>query len=357
MSLSLHEITKRFGDVVALDNLSLDVRRGEFFTLLGPSGCGKSTTLKIIAGFYKPDRGKIYIDEELVNNVPPYERNLGYVFQNYALFPHMSVFENVAYGLKAKKLPRDEIRRRVKEALELVGLEGFEDRRPDQLSGGQQQRVALARAIVINPKILLLDEPLSNLDAKLRLYMRTELKKIQRELKITAIYVTHDQDEARTLSDRIAVMKSGKIEQVGSPHEIFYNPRTRYVADFVGFSNFIESIVKDIKRDRVVIDLLGRPTEIMSDNEEFKLGEKVIVTIRPEFVKILTGGEAATDSLYVFEGIVEGKNYIGSVVRYQIRIGDTVIMADHIETPRTAIEIGRRVKIGFEKEMLRILKG
>ncbi|WP_087036767.1 ABC transporter ATP-binding protein [Thermococcus litoralis] len=218
----------------------LEAKQGEFLTLLGPSGCGKTTTLRIIAGFEKPDKGRVYFDDTVVNDVPPYERNIGIVFQDYALFPHMTVYDNISFGLKLRKLPKEEIRRRVSWALELVGLKGFEDRYPEQLSGGQQQRVALARALVIEPQLLLLDEPLSNLDAKIRERLRGEVKRIQKELGITTIYVTHDQEEAMAISDRIAVMSVGKIEQVGNPLDLYYNPKNEFVAKFLGLSNILE---------------------------------------------------------------------------------------------------------------------
>jgi len=218
----------------------LEVKDGEFLTLLGPSGCGKTTTLRMIAGFERPDGGEILFDGRRVNDLPPYERNIGIVFQDYALFPHMTVFKNVAFGLEMKKLPKSEIERKVKWALEITGLVGLEKRYPEQLSGGQQQRVALARALVVEPEVLLLDEPLSNLDAKIRERLRGEIKRIQRELGITTVYVTHDQEEAMAVSDRIAVMNFGRVEQVGKPLELYYRPRTEFVARFLGISNILE---------------------------------------------------------------------------------------------------------------------
>ncbi|NJE05846.1 ABC transporter ATP-binding protein [Thermococcus sp. M36] len=224
---------------------NLKVRHGEFLTLLGPSGCGKTTTLRMIAGFERPDKGEILFDDKRVNELPPYERGIGIVFQDYALFPHMTVFKNVAFGLEMKRLAKAEIERKVKWALELVGLEGLEKRYPEQLSGGQQQRVALARALVVEPEVLLLDEPLSNLDAKIRERLRGEIKRIQRELDITTIYVTHDQEEAMAISDRIAVMNVGTVEQVGNPLELYYRPKTEFVARFLGLSNILELKVED----------------------------------------------------------------------------------------------------------------
>ncbi|WP_297475178.1 ABC transporter ATP-binding protein [Thermococcus sp.] len=237
--VELRNVLKEWGDF-RLEIDGLIVEDGEFLTLLGPSGCGKTTTLRIIAGFERPDRGEILFDGRPVNDLPPYERNIGIVFQDYALFPHMTVFKNVAFGLEMKGLPRGEIEKKVRWALEIVGLTGLENRYPEQLSGGQQQRVALARALVVEPKVLLLDEPLSNLDAKIRERLRGEIKRIQRTLGITMIYVTHDQEEAMAISDRIAVMNFGKVEQVGEPLELYYSPRTEFVARFLGLSNILK---------------------------------------------------------------------------------------------------------------------
>ena len=258
----------------------LAVEHGEFLTLLGPSGCGKTTTLRIIAGFEKPDRGEILFDGKLVNDLPPYERNIGIVFQDYALFPHMTVFKNVAFGLEMKKLPKGEIERKVRWALELVGLIGFENRYPEQLSGGQQQRVALARALVVEPEVLLLDEPLSNLDAKIRERLRGEIKRIQRELGITTIYVTHDQEEAMAISDRIAVMNVGHVEQVGKPLELYYRPKTEFVARFLGLSNILEL---EAENGRACLNGLC-----------FEVGKtgKVRIFFRPESVYIEPGDTA-----------------------------------------------------------------
>ena len=232
-------VTKRFGEVTALHEISLPIRRGEFMTLLGPSGCGKTTVLNLAAGFFSPDGGEILIGGERVNDVPTYQRNIGMMFQNYALFPHMTVAANVGYGLKMRHLPKPEIKRRVTDALELVKLTGYEDRKPRQLSGGQQQRVALARALVINPQVLLLDEPFSALDKNLRTSMQVELREIQRKLGVTTIFVTHDQSEALNLSDHLAVMAEGRIRQLGTPEEIYHRPCERFVASFVGDANVL----------------------------------------------------------------------------------------------------------------------
>lgn len=238
-AVQLRSITKRFGSMVAVDRVSLDIKDGEFVSLLGPSGCGKTTTLRIIAGFIEPEEGDVLVMGEDISDRPPHKRNMGMVYQNYALFPHMTVFDNIAYGLRRRKLPMPRIREAVGRALELVQLTGLGDRYPNQLSGGQQQRVALARAVAIEPKVLLLDEPLSNLDAKLRKQMQVELRDLQRRLKITTIYVTHDQEEALVLSDRIVVMSGGRVMQVGKPGAIYHRPANTFVANFIGSINFL----------------------------------------------------------------------------------------------------------------------
>jgi len=283
VEVKLEDIVKTFGETVALKGINLHVKDGELFTLLGPSGCGKSTTLRIIAGLDFADSGRLYFDDDDVTYKSSSERGAVLVFQNYALWPHMTVYDNVAYGLKVKKLPKQEIERKVKWALELVKLEGYEDRYPTQLSGGQQQRVAIARALVVEPKLLLLDEPLSNLDAKLRLEMRSEIRRIQRELGITVIYVTHDQEEAMAISDRVAVMNIGQIEQVGTPKEIYEQPKTEFVAAFMGKTNVIPAEVVEREEDKVTVEFEG-----------FRLGgltytgenDKVAVVIRPERISL-----------------------------------------------------------------------
>jgi len=283
VEVKLEDIVKTFGETVALKGINLHVKDGELFTLLGPSGCGKSTTLRIIAGLDFADSGHLYFDDDDVTYKSSSERGAVLVFQNYALWPHMTVYDNVAYGLKVKKLPKQEIERKVKWALELVKLEGYEDRYPTQLSGGQQQRVAIARALVVEPKLLLLDEPLSNLDAKLRLEMRSEIRRIQRELGITVIYVTHDQEEAMAISDRVAVMNIGQIEQVGTPKEIYEQPKTEFVAAFMGKTNVIPAEVVEREGDKVTVEFEG-----------FRLGgltytgenDKVAVVIRPERISL-----------------------------------------------------------------------
>jgi len=246
MDIHLKDIVKRFGILEAVSHVSLEIRDGELFTLLGPSGCGKTTILRLIGGFHKPDAGEIFFGGKSVTGIPPYERNIGMVFQNYALWPHMTLQQNIAYGLRLKKFSRKEIHEKVLGVLKLVNLAGLGDRYPGQLSGGQQQRVALARALVLNPDVLLLDEPLSNLDAKIRLQVRAEIRKLQKELGITTIYVTHDQEEALTLSDRIAVVNAGKLQQIGSPRDLYERPENPFVADFIGINNLIQGDVIEV---------------------------------------------------------------------------------------------------------------
>lgn len=271
--------TKVYGSFKACDHISLDIREGEFFTLLGPSGCGKTTLLRMIAGFNSIDDGKIYFNDKVINHIPADKRNIGMVFQNYAIFPHMTVQENVAYGLKARKIKGAELAERTMEAMKMMQIDNLKDRMPSQLSGGQQQRVALARAIVIHPDVLLMDEPLCNLDAKLRVTMRTGIKKVQKQLNITTIYVTHDQEEALSISDRIAVIHDGKVEQLGEPKEIYTRPANMFVANFIGTSTFLDGTAENGN-----VTILGKKTIPFSMDKSFR-GE-VKVSVRPEFVHL-----------------------------------------------------------------------
>jgi putative spermidine/putrescine transport system ATP-binding protein len=314
---------KAYGDVVAVDGVDLDIAADEFFTMLGPSGSGKTTCLRLIAGFERPDDGRVELGGEDVSGLPPHERDVNTVFQDYALFPHMSVGQNVAYGLKVKKVAGDERRRRVSEALGMVRLGGYEDRRPAQLSGGQRQRVALARALVNRPRVLLLDEPLGALDLKLRQQMQEELRTLQQEVRITFVYVTHDQEEALTMSDRLAVFNDGRIEQVGAPAEVYEHPANEFVAGFVGVSNIVE---REGKR----------------------------FTIRPEKVRILGEGETA-DGLRVEEGQVRDVAYIGAITRYLIDLdggGEIQVVRQNLEmSSQEALEQrGRRVRVAWRGE-------
>jgi putative spermidine/putrescine transport system ATP-binding protein len=307
-------VSKNFGDVKALDNVSLAIGRGEFMTLLGPSGCGKTTLLKLAAGFLAPDSGTVTIDGKRVNNVPTYKREIGMMFQNYALFPHMSVSENIAYGLKTRHVPRHDIRRRVAEALALVKLTGMEDRKPRQLSGGQQQRVALARALVINPTVLLLDEPFSALDKNLRASMQIELREIQRKLGLTTIFVTHDQSEALSLSDRMAVMSEGKIRQLGAPLEIYRRPGDRFVASFVGDTNCLRGELLSVAGLEAVIALGGAQIRVWGEHlAGARPSASVDLFVRPERLRVSAPDEPGT-----MAGQIVTQTYHGGHVDLQI---------------------------------------
>ena len=304
----LVDVTKHLGTHLAVDGISLDVAEGAFMTLLGPSGCGKTTTLRMLAGFYTPDRGEIRIRDRVINDVPPHRRNTAMVFQEYALFPHMTVAENVGYGLRMRRVPRPEARRRVALVMELVGLSGQERKFPHQLSGGQQQRVALARALIVEPEVLLLDEPLSNLDAKLRVRVRTEIRQLQQRLGKTTLYVTHDQEEALAISDQIAVMHNGRILQVGTPAEIYFHPANRFVADFVGLANFIEGEVVDAHHVNVT-GLVVTVTQPISGRG------RVTLVVRPEMVRLLSAGAADRPAL---QGRIAAAAFLGSLTRYWV---------------------------------------
>ncbi|HVX78281.1 MAG TPA: ABC transporter ATP-binding protein [Bradyrhizobium sp.] len=307
-------VTKRFGEVVALNEVSLAIGRGEFMTLLGPSGCGKTTLLKLAGGFLGPDRGSIAIGGKCVNEVPTYKREIGMMFQNYALFPHMSVAENVAYGLKARRVPREECRQRVAEALALVKLKGMEDRKPRQLSGGQQQRVALARALVINPTVLLLDEPFSALDKNLRASMQVELREIQRKLGLTTIFVTHDQSEALSLSDRMAVMSDGRIRQLGTPVEVYRRPSDRFVAGFVGDTNRLRGRLIGVARTDALVALGAAQVKACSEAlSGVAASAPVDLFVRPEQLRIVAAGEPCA-----MTGTVVAQVYQGGHVDLQI---------------------------------------
>ncbi|CEO10674.1 spermidine/putrescine ABC transporter ATP-binding protein [Paraclostridium sordellii] len=279
--IELRNLSKRYDDNQVLDNLSLDIKKNEFLTLLGPSGCGKTTTLKIIAGFEYADEGKVLFEEKDITDIPPYERQINTVFQKYALFPHMNIYENIAFGLKIKKMPKDEIDKKVKEMLKLVALEGFENRQVESLSGGQQQRVAIARALVNEPKVLLLDEPLGALDLKLRKEMQMELKKIQKKLGITFIFVTHDQEEALTMSDKIIVMNKGKIQQMGTPQDIYNEPENSFVARFIGESNIFDGVMLE----DYLVEFCS--TKFKCVDKNFEKNENIEVVIRPEDIKMV----------------------------------------------------------------------
>ncbi len=331
MSIEVQGLTKRFGALAAVDDVTLSIEEGELFTLLGPSGCGKTTLLRLIAGFNVPDAGVILFDGQRVNDMPPHERGIGMVFQNYALWPHMTVFENVSYGLKLRQISRSEIAARVAGVLEKVKLGGLGDRYPGQLSGGQQQRVALARALVLNPKILLLDEPLSNLDAKIRVQVRQEIRKLQKELGITTIYVTHDQEEALTLSDRIAVFNQGKVCQVGTPKALYERPDNRFVADFIGINNLIEGTVEAVEpgeRRLRVKTALGMLSALL--DERIKVGDRCILCIRPENAAI--DGAGAPDRNLV-RGRITFAAYLGNTIRYDVELSPGHVFKVDVSDP------------------------
>jgi spermidine/putrescine transport system ATP-binding protein len=323
-SVQLLGVSKRFGDVEAVRSLDLDIARGEFFTLLGPSGCGKTTTLRVIAGFEEPDTGRVVIDGADVEGLPPFRRPTNTVFQSYALFPHLSVEENVAFGLKRKRVPREEIQSRVGEELERVGLPAEAKRRPNQLSGGQQQRVALARALVNRPSVLLLDEPLGALDLKLRKRLQIELKDIQRDVGITFIYVTHDQEEALTMSDRIAVMNYGRVEQMAEPEQVYDRPATTFVAGFIGVSNLMPGrVTKAGDRGEVELDA---GVSVHASVNEFGAGERCHAVVRPEKLQIRNARDGADAELPSVEGIVESSLYLGTATQIVVRLPDDVAM-------------------------------
>jgi spermidine/putrescine transport system ATP-binding protein len=324
VAVELRDVVKSFGDVVAVEHVSLRIRDGEFFSLLGPSGCGKTTTLRMIAGFEQPTTGEVFIADQPVAGVPAFERNTNMVFQNYALFPHMTVAQNVAFGLEMKRVSRAEINQRVTEALEMVRLPGMEDRRPNQLSGGQQQRVALARALVNRPSVLLLDEPLGALDLKLRKEMQLELKDLQHRVGITFIYVTHDQEEALTMSDRIAVMHEGHVLQVGSPTEIYERPACRFVAGFIGETNFLDGEVVGQENSQVVVKIRPNLTVRVPIGEEGTASPEVTVTIRPEKIRILDKPLPRIENC--LPGVIQEVVYIGTDTHFQISLAEEIVI-------------------------------
>jgi spermidine/putrescine transport system ATP-binding protein len=312
-------VTKRFGDTVAVDHVDLEVESGEFFSLLGPSGCGKTTTLRMIGGFEQPTEGRIELQGEDVTWLPPYRRNVNTVFQNYALFPHLSVYDNIAFGLRRRRVPEREVRERVTEMLRLVELPGYEKRRPSQLSGGQAQRVALARALVNRPAVLLLDEPLGALDLKLRKQMQVELKRIQQEVGITFIYVTHDQEEAMTMSDRIAVMNRGRYEQLGDPESLYERPATRFVAGFLGVSNLLPATLDGTVGDYAVARL--RDATRVRIPRELTVGlRRIEVGVRPEKIRLREPEEPVPDGLNTLSGVVRDASYLGVSTSYIVEV-------------------------------------
>jgi spermidine/putrescine transport system ATP-binding protein len=350
--IQLLELTKRFADVTAVDGIDLEVPGGEFFSLLGPSGCGKTTTLRLIAGFEQPSDGRILLDGTDVAYTPPHKRNVNTVFQNYALFPHLNVFDNVAFGLRRAKRPKDEIRTRVGRALELVQLGDFEKRKSSQLSGGQQQRVALARALILNPAVLLLDEPLGALDAKLRKALQIELKALQQEVGITFLYVTHDQEEALTMSDRLAVMNAGRIEQIGAPQDVYEDPQTIFVADFLGVSNLMNAGAKGTHNGGCRVSVENFELEARGGGDV--TGPAKIV-IRPERVELEPHGAPSGPNR--LPGMVERVVYVGSGIQVIVRAATGEVLQALIQNTGTGVpyEQGTPVQIHLPAEALRVL--
>ena len=326
--IEISHVSKQFGDFKAVDDANFGIRQGEFFSMLGPSGCGKTTTLRMIAGFEQPTSGEVRLDGRDVSKVPPYKRNVNTVFQNYALFPHMTVFDNIAFGPRSTKAPKGEIAGRVKEMLEIVHLADFAERRPTQLSGGQQQRVALARALVNYPSALLLDEPLGALDLKLRQTMQLELKRIQREVGITFVFVTHDQEEALTMSDRIAVMNAGRVEQIGTPEEIYHQPATVFVAGFIGVANLIPAAVVAVTGDLATVDASGHRFGVPVTDESIRPADSAVVMVRPERLHISI--DRPTGDLAAVEATVEELVFQGPVLRASLRTGAGIELVAHI---------------------------
>jgi spermidine/putrescine transport system ATP-binding protein len=354
--VELTGVSKRFDQVLAVDDLSLKLAHGEFFTLLGPSGCGKTTTLRMIAGFEQPSAGEIRIEGEDVAGLPPHRRPTNTVFQSYALFPHLSVEDNVAFGLKRKRVPRAEIGERVRGELERVGLAAEAKRKPAQLSGGMQQRVALARALVNLPKVLLLDEPLGALDLKLRKGLQVELKRIQREVGITFVYVTHDQEEALTMSDRIAVMNRGRVEQVGTPEDVYERPETTFVAGFIGVSNLMPATVAGPGQVR-----LESGPEVAASTDGLSTGEGCYAVVRPEKLRVEQAGHSSSNGLPRVEGVVESSIYLGTATQIVVGLGQdvrmTVLVPNASEAERQRLPGGgARVELSWDPEHMHMVR-
>lgn len=359
VSVRVEDVWMVFGNVTALQGINLEVKEGEMVTLLGPSGCGKTTLLRIISGLYKPTKGKVYFDSEDVTERNPWERNVGLVFQDYALWPHLTVFDNIAYGLKLRKVPKDEIHEKVHGVAQLLGIEALLDRYPHQLSGGQQQRVALARAIVINPSVLLLDEPLSNLDAKIRINVRTEIRKLQKKLNITSIYVTHDQEEALVISDKIVVMNQGKIEQVGTPMEIYYHPQTLFVADFVGQVNIVKGRVVEVEEPKMIAKIDSEIGQLLVKNEvDLKPGGEVHLIFRPEMVELFKQMPSEDREANLVKGLVDTVQFLGNILRADVLVNDKKVRVEiHNPLFKEKLSPQEEVYLRIPASNIRILQG
>ena len=345
VSIGIDNVVKKYGDLTIIPDLSVHIKNGEFFTLLGPSGCGKTTLLRMIAGFNSIEGGTIKFDDTVINDIPAQKRNIGMVFQSYAIFPHLTVRQNVEYGLKIRKMPKDEMKKKVDEILKVVKIEEYQDRLPERLSGGQQQRVALARAIVIHPQVLLMDEPLSNLDAKLRIEMRSAIRDVQKQVGITTAYVTHDQEEALAISDRIAVMKLGVIQQIGTPQDIYARPYNAFVSTFIGHSNLFYGTVNIDGGKKKVTFRNGYSVEMPNLSDEVKDGEEVVVSVRPEEFSINSEG---------LDCEISSRTFLGKYTNYFLKFDENMILPDQpgIEYSQDLGHVDRILEAG-EKIRLR----
>ncbi len=354
VGVKIENLSLSFGETEVLRDIDLSIEPGEFFTFLGPSGSGKSTLLRAIAGFGPSPGGRILIGEDEVSSLPPWKRNVGMVFQSYALWPHMTVRKNVAFGLEERKIPRSEISQRVKAALDLVGLMEFADRRPSQLSGGQQQRVALARTIVIEPRVLLLDEPLSNLDANLRIQMRREILELQRKLSLTTIFVTHDQEEANTTSDRIAVLNDGIIQQVGSPMELYDQPANRFVANFLGTANLMDGTMTEAEGKGLFMAPDG--TSIPFEGVGAETGDNITVMFRPQNMIIRGVGDPPAENRSKLSGRIQHREFLGNIIRYAVSVGEHSLLVDDThQTGHGAFDVGSDVALYLAVDQVRLL--
>ena len=355
VGVTLEHVSKRFDRVVALERINLKIQEGEFFFLLGPSGCGKTTLLRILAGFYTPENGRVFFGDRDVTHMPPHERNTGMVFQNYALWPHMTVWKNVEYGLVMRKIPQRERDQRVRRALDMVQMAGYAERSPNQLSGGQQQRVALARALVIEPGVVLMDEPLSNLDARLRLEMREHIQELQKKLGITMIYVTHDQKEALAMGDRIAVMQMGKVSQIGTPREVYAHPASRFVADFIGEINLLAGEIVAAGEALRVATGLG-DIRGCAGYEGANKGDRVLCAVRPEALEFLEGEPAPGDN--VISGQVRHVTYLGEVEQYSVELvdGTLIKLVEYDPSEHQRVESGDSVRLRFRPDRVVVLR-
>ena len=346
MRVAIKNLTKRFGTTAALDNVSFEIASQELFFLLGPSGCGKTTLLRLVAGFYAPDGGEIMFGDRAMNGVPPHKRNTGMVFQNYALWPHMTVAENVAYGLDVRGIKGDEKNSRVAEALEIVQMGAYAERTPNQLSGGQQQRIALARALVIKPDLLLLDEPLSNLDAKLRLEMRDEIRRIHGQTKITTIYVTHDQKEALSLAQRMCVLRNGKIEQIGAPRDVYRTPANRFVADFIGETNWLAGTVAGTDGQNIRVKT---PVGVFDAHGTYKDADSVLIGFRPEAVQFVANASNT------FAARIVGVNYLGEIEQYALEIAGGKVIKAFEQNPLAHRAVGNELTVHVRPQDVLVL--